>query len=61
MSGHILPHACDCKYLPRALRNKALSTNAGKSLGAQLAETDGAQKDFFGAFKRVGAVDKAVA
>ncbi|KAJ7789074.1 ribonuclease H-like domain-containing protein [Mycena olivaceomarginata] len=61
MSGRILPHACDCKYLPRALRDEALSANAGKSLGAQLAETDGAQKDFFGAFKRAGAVDKAAA
>lgn len=59
MAGRILPHASDCKYLPRSLREEALSANAGKSLGARVAETEGASKDFFGAFKRAGAADKA--
>lgn len=62
MSGRILPHAADCKYLPQALRDEAMSANAGKSLGARVVDgTSSEKQDFFAAFKRTGADNKAAA
>ncbi|KAJ7673239.1 ribonuclease H-like domain-containing protein [Mycena polygramma] len=52
--NRILPHSTECRYLPTVLRDEALASNAGKSLGAHVVGMADGKPDPFARFKTAG-------